>query len=94
MKLHEKLRLPARGFEREKVTNAQVKSAFPMMMDAADRLEVLEQEHAEFFERWHRERRRREDLEFALATIVDRVSPILEPMLKSVTATSKRRGSY
>ena len=29
----------------------------------ADRLEVLEQEHAQFFERWHCERRRREKLE-------------------------------
>ncbi len=28
----------------------------------ADRLEVLEREHAEFFERWHVERRRREKL--------------------------------
>lgn len=72
MKLHEKLRLSARGFEREKVTNAQAKSAFPMMNDAADRLEVLEREHVAFFERWHQERRRREDLEFALSTLVDR----------------------
>ena len=28
----------------------------------ADRLEVLEREHAEFFERWHGERRKREKL--------------------------------
>ena len=28
----------------------------------ADRLEVLEREHAEFFDRWHGERRRREKL--------------------------------
>ena len=31
--------------------------------DVADRLEVLEREHAEFFENWHRERRERERLE-------------------------------
>ena len=29
---------------------------------AADRLEVLEREHQEFFERWHDERRKREKL--------------------------------
>ena len=29
---------------------------------AADRLEVMEREHAEFFDRWHGERRRREKL--------------------------------
>lgn len=28
----------------------------------ADRLEVLEREHVEFFERWHEERRKRERL--------------------------------
>lgn len=28
----------------------------------ADRLEVLEREHSEFFERWHEERRKREKL--------------------------------
>jgi hypothetical protein len=32
----------------------------------ADRLEVLEREHTEFFDRWHDERRRREALERAI----------------------------
>lgn len=31
-----------------------------------DRLEVLEREHADFFERWHAERMKREKLERAL----------------------------
>lgn len=33
----------------------------------ADRLEVLEREHAEFLERWHDERRKREALELERA---------------------------
>lgn len=32
--------------------------------DVADRLEVLEREHSEFFERWHGERRKREKLTY------------------------------
>ena len=32
----------------------------------ADRLEVLEREHMEFFDRWHDERRKRESLERAI----------------------------
>lgn len=36
------------------------------MKHAAARLEVLEREHAEFFERWHVERRKREALRMAL----------------------------
>jgi hypothetical protein len=72
MELHEKMRLSARCFELEKVTNAQAKSAVPMMKSAADRLEVLEREHAAFFERWNQERKRREDLELALSALVDR----------------------
>lgn len=35
----------------------------------ADRLEVLEREHQEFFERWHSERRRREALELAVKNL-------------------------
>lgn len=34
-----------------------------VMCVAADRLEVLEREHQEFFERWHDERRKREALQ-------------------------------
>jgi hypothetical protein len=41
--------------------------------DVADRLEVLEREHQEFFDRWHEERRKRE----ALADTVDRCYKML-----------------
>jgi hypothetical protein len=35
-----------------------------LMLDAAaDRLDVLEREHARFFKEWHDERRKREQLE-------------------------------
>lgn len=37
-----------------------------MIDAAADRLEVLEREHQEFFDRWHAERRKRECLEDAV----------------------------
>lgn len=37
---------------------------------AADRLEVLEREHAEFFESWHDERRKREALELAAKNLI------------------------
>lgn len=40
----EKLRLIANGFEREKVTNAQAKSAVPVMRDAAAALRDLVRE--------------------------------------------------
>ena len=33
------------------------------LMPLCDRMDVLEREHAEFFERWHDERRKREALE-------------------------------
>ncbi len=36
----------------------------------ADRLEVLEREHQEFFERWHGERRKREALQHAAENLV------------------------
>ena len=37
---------------------------------AADRLEVLEREHQQFFERWHSERRKREALQHAAENLV------------------------
>ena len=37
---------------------------------AADRLDVLEREHQEFFERWHGERRKREALQCAVENLV------------------------
>ena len=63
MDLHEKLRIIGKAFSWEKVTQGQARSAAPHITTAADRLEVLEIEHAEFFERWHGERRKREALE-------------------------------
>ena len=48
----EKLRLIARGFEYEKVTNAQAKSAVPALLEAADALESLQKDAARF--RWIR----------------------------------------
>jgi hypothetical protein len=36
----------------------------------ADRLEVLEREHQEFFDRWHEERRKREALQRAVENLV------------------------
>ena len=40
---------------------------------AACRLEVLEREHAEFFEKWHEERRKREKIEFVYKDLLDAV---------------------
>ena len=59
---HEKLRIIGKAFGFEKVTKAQARTAAVQILDAADRLEVLEREHQEFFERWHDERRKREKL--------------------------------
>lgn len=39
------------------------------LREAADRLEVLERESAEYFESWHQERRKREALKLAMAEI-------------------------
>lgn len=48
----------------------------------ADRLEVLEREHSEFFERWHEERRKREKL----AHDIDRLRKLLQQVLKDAQA--------
>ena len=49
-----------RGDKRLKAPNP--KELGELIDGVADRLEVLEREHAEFFERWHGERRKREKL--------------------------------
>ena len=49
-----------------------------LLDSVADRLEVLEREHAEFFERWHEERRKREELELAAKRMIDRLKIIYE----------------
>lgn len=62
---------------------------------AADRLEVLEREHQEFFERWHAERRKREALEVVIRDIfpaAHRLALELECLLldsKDIAAVSK-----
>lgn len=70
MEQHEKLRLIAKGLAAEKVTTAQARSAAEVIAGAADRLEVLEREHQQFFERWHSERRKREALQHAAENLV------------------------
>jgi hypothetical protein len=70
MEQHAKLRLIAKGFATEKVTTAQARSAAEAIAEAADRLEVLEREHQQFFERWHTERRKREALQHAAENLV------------------------
>lgn len=60
-----------------------------------DRLEVLEREHAEFFERWHGERRKREAMDVAMRDIfpaAHRLALELECLLldtKDTAAVSK-----
>lgn len=41
----------------------------PASPQAEGRLEVLEREHQEFFERWHEERRKREAMEDAMRSV-------------------------
>ncbi len=63
MEQHEQLRRYnrwRRGDKRLKMPDP--KELGELIDSVADRLEVLEREHAEFFERWHDERRKRETL--------------------------------
>ena len=63
MEQHEKLRKYnrwRRGDRRLKMPDP--KELGELIDGVADRLEVLEREHAEFFERWHNERQKRETL--------------------------------
>ena len=63
MEQHEQLRKYnrwRRGDKRLKMPDP--KELVELIDSVADRLEVLEREHAEFFERWHDERRKRETL--------------------------------
>jgi hypothetical protein len=50
-----------RGDERIKQPSPQ--HIGELLDSVADRLEVLEREHAEFFDNWHIERRKREQIE-------------------------------
>lgn len=38
----------------------------------ADRLDVLEREHAEFFDKWHGERRKREEMAVELEKLIEK----------------------
>ena len=63
MELHKRLR----RYNRWRRGDMRMKQPDPtevgeLIEGAADRLEVLERENAEYFERWHSERRRREKL--------------------------------
>ena len=63
MEQHERLRQYnrwRRGDKRLKAPNP--KELGELIDGVADRLEVLEREHSEFFDRWHGERRKREKL--------------------------------
>jgi len=63
MQQHEQLRKYnrwRRGDKRLKMPDS--KELGELIDGVADRLEVLEREHSEFFERWHGERRKREKL--------------------------------
>ena len=63
MKQHEQLRKYNRWRRGDKrLKQPDPKKLGELIDSVADRLEVLEREHAEFFERWHNERRKRETL--------------------------------
>ena len=47
-----------------------------LIATAAYRLDVLEREHAEFFDKWHEERRKREQIEFVYKDLLDAVRAI------------------
>lgn len=74
-----------RGDARIKLPNP---TALGELIDsAADRLEVLEREHREYFDQWHAERRRRE----ALLSNIERCYRMLlsEPDTKGALATAE-----
>ena len=74
MEQHERLRQYNRWLRGDKRLKAPNPKELGELIDSvADRLEVLEREHQEFFERWHGERRKRE----ALADAVERCHRML-----------------
>ena len=58
-----------RAAERTARLNADVALLCEHALTAADRLEVLEREHSEFYESWHMELRRRTELELLLREV-------------------------
>ena len=64
MEQHERLRQYNRWRRGDEAETMPHPTELGELIDGvADRLEVLEREHTEFFERWHGERRKREKLE-------------------------------
>lgn len=79
-----------RRYNRWRRGDARIKQPNPAALGelidaAADRLEVLEREHADFFERWHEERRQRERLELAASAVIERWET---PLWKDAPATA------
>lgn len=71
MKQHEQLRRYNRWRRGDKRLKSPDPKALGELLDGvADRLEVLEREHAEFLARWHAERLQRERLASAIAAML------------------------
>lgn len=71
MEQHERLRVIAQHISDGKMLMSETVAAAEAINGAADRLEVLERESAEHYERWHQERRRREALEVEVQNLLD-----------------------
>ena len=96
MSLHDEIRsAQIRAGEDAVIRNLERLGLAPKSAQTESRLEVLEREHQEFFERWHEERRKRETLEVAIRDIfpaAHRLALELECLLldtKDTAAVSK-----
>ena len=96
MSLHDEIRsAKIRAGEDAVIRNLERLGLAPKSPQTESRLEVLEREHQEFFERWHEERRKRETLEVAIRDIfpaAHRLALELECLLldtKDTAAVSK-----
>ena len=96
MSLHDEIRsAQIRAGEDAVIRNLERLGLAPSAPQTESRLEVLEREHQEFFERWHAERRKREELEDAIRDIfpaAHRLALELECLLldtKDTAAVSK-----
>lgn len=70
MSVHDEiLSAQIRAGEDAVIRNLERLGLAPAEPQTESRLEVLEREHAEFYERWHEERRKREALEFAIRDV-------------------------
>ena len=96
MSLHDEIRsAQIRAGEDAVIRNLERLGLAPSAPQTESRLDVLEREHQEFFERWHAERRKREALEDAIRDIfpaAHRLALELECLLldtKDTAAVSK-----